>query len=49
MRVNELGIYRVRQVLVTWVGLTWIWRVPRLVGRYCSYPLPKHDGGIFQI
>ena len=33
----------------TWVGLTWIWRVPRLVGRYCSYLLPKHDGGTFQI
>ena len=35
--------------LRTWVGLTWIWRVPRLVGRYCSYLLPKHDGGTFQI
>ena len=43
------GQYWVRQVLVTWVGLTWIWRVPRLVGRYCSYLLPKHDGGTFQI
>ena len=21
----------------TWVGLTWIWRVPMLVGCYCSY------------
>ena len=47
MRVNELGIYRVRQVLVTWVGLTWIWRVPRLVGRYCSYVLPKQGDGTF--
>ena len=33
----------------TWVGLTLIWRVPRLVGRYCRYLLPKHDGGTFQI
>ena len=43
------GVYRVRQVLVTWVGLTWIWRVPRLVGRYCSYLLPKQTGGTTQI
>ena len=33
----------------TWVGLTYIWGVPRLVGRYCSYLLPKQDGGTSQI
>ena len=26
----------------SWVGLTFIWRVPKLVGRYCL--LPKQDG-----
>ena len=31
------------------VGLTYIWGVPRLVGCYCSYLLPKQDGGTFQI
>ena len=33
----------------TWVGLTLIWDVPRLVGRYCSYLLPKQAGGTPQI
>jgi len=33
----------------TWVGLTSIWDVPRLVGRYCSYLLPKQVGGTPQI
>ena len=33
----------------TWVGLTWIWGVPSAVGRYCSYLLPKQDGGTSQI
>ena len=28
---------------------TRIWGVPRLVGRYCSYLLPKQAGGTFQI
>ena len=37
--------------LVVWhkVLLTYIWGVPRLVGRYCSYLLPKQDGGKSQI
>ena len=31
--------------LADWVGLTLIWVVPRLVGRYCSYLRPKQAGG----
>ena len=41
--------YRVGHLLADLGGLTWIWRVPRLVGRYCSYLLPKHDGGTFHV
>ena len=33
----------------TWVGLTSIGGVPPAVGRYCSYLLPKQDGGTSQI
>ena len=29
--------------------MTLNWGVPRLVGRYCSYLLPKQDGGTSQI
>ena len=36
-------------LLADWVGLTLIWDVPRLVGRYCSYLLPKQAGGTPQI
>ena len=36
-------------LLADWVGLTLIWDVPRLVGRYCRYVLPKQDGGTPQI
>ena len=32
-----------------WVGLTWIWGVLLAGGRYCSYTLPKQDGGTSQI
>ena len=33
----------------TWVGLTLIWKVPPAGSRYCSYLLPKQDGGTSQI
>ena len=36
-------------LLADWVGLTLIWDVPRLVGRYCSYLLPKQAGVTLQI
>ena len=39
-------MYRVTHLLADWVvGLTLIWDVTRLVGRYCSYLLPKQAGG----
>ena len=41
--------YRETHLLADWVGLTLIWDVPRLVGRYCSYLLPKQAGGTPQI
>ena len=44
-----MAIYRVTHLLTNWVGLTLIWDVPRLVGRYCSYLLPKQAGGTSQI
>ena len=34
---------------VTWVGLTSFGEFLWLVGRYCSYLLPKQDGGTFRI
>ena len=42
-------MYRVTHLLADWVGLTLIWDVPRLAGRYCSYLLPKQAGGTSQI
>ena len=42
-------MYRVTHLLADWVGLTLIWDVPRLVGRFCSYLLPKQDGETPQI
>ena len=42
-------MYRVTHPLADWVGLTLIWDVSRLVGRYCSYLLPKQAGGTPQI
>ena len=42
-------LYRVTQLLADWVGLILIWDVPRLVGRYCSYLLPKQAGRTPQI
>ena len=46
--LNEFQ-YRVTHLLADWVALILIWYVPRLVGRYCSYLLPKHAGGTPQI
>ena len=43
---DAAGKYRVRQVVV---HLGSVGEFPRLVGRYCSYLLPKQDGGTFQI
>ena len=42
-------MYRVTHLLVDWVGLTLIWDVPRLVGRFCSYLLPMQAGGTPQM
>ena len=42
-------LYRVTHLLADWVGFTLIWDVPRLVGRYYSYLLPKQAGGTPQI
>ena len=41
--------YRETHLLADWVGFTLIWDFPRLVGRYCSYLLPKQAGGTPQI
>ena len=34
---------------VPWLGGLRFGEFPRLVGRYCSYPLPKQTGGTTQI
>ena len=47
-RINTT-FYRVKHLLADWVGLTLIWDVPRLVGRYCSCLLPKQAGETPQI
>ena len=46
---SMIVIYRVTLVVWDKVLLTLIWGVPRLVGRYCSYLLPRQDGGTSQI
>ena len=46
----RLTVYRASHVLVDlgWVGYRF-GEFPRMVGRYCSYLLPKQDGGTPQI
>ena len=41
--------YRVTRLLGNNLPLTWFRQFRQLPGRYCSYLLPKQDGGTFQI
>ena len=43
------GEYSAGRLIIRKVSKIKIWVVPRLVGRYCSYLLPKQNGGTTQI
>ena len=46
---TTVRIYRVTRLLGNNLPLTWFWHFRQLLGRYCSYLLPRQDGGTFQI